>query len=283
MKLEYSTADLERWRDKKHRRTPELAVTNERQALAFIKSVGFCLASKADSLELPNLWDAVSGEHSMNGTGEAKRNYYLSYAWDIQNILPNHGAVYYGKIFKRRPSIVSREYFPYFFALSERSGEREEYKAAFSEGELSATAKAIMDRLIRSSPMTAKDLRESLSGRAKQHLDAVDKALDELQRKMFICRLIGNERRFGAEWLPLTKCFSPEIRKSRNISLETARFKVLEKYFENQLISSVESIHRVFGWSKKIIYETLGRLVGSGVITSSVSLDGKKGYYGLIH
>jgi hypothetical protein len=283
MKLEYSTADLERWRDKKHRRTPELAVTNERQALAFIKSVGFCLASKADSLELPNLWDAVSSEHSMNGNGEAKRNYYLSYAWDIQSILPNHGAVYYGKVFKRRPSVVSREYFPYFFALSERSGEREEYKSAFTDGELSATAKAIMDKLMKSSPMTAKDLRESFSGKAKHHAEAVEKALEELQRKMFICRLAGNDHKFGAEWLPLTKCFTPEIRLARKISLETARFKLLEKYFENQLISSVDSIHRVFGWSKKTIFETLGRLVGGGVITATVSLDGKKGYYGLIH
>jgi hypothetical protein len=283
MKLEYSTADVERWRDKKHRRTPSLAVTNERQALAFIKSVGFCLASKADGLEVPNLWDAVSSEHSLNGNGEAKRKYYLSYAWDIQSILPNHGAVYYGKVFKRRPSLVSREYFPYFYALSGRSGERDEYNTAFLEGELSATAKAIMDKLMKSSPMTVRELRASFSGKGKHGAEAVERAVEELQRKMFICKLVGNNHKFGTEWLPLTRCFAPEIKRAQKISVEAARCKVLEKYFDNQLISSVDAIHRVFGWSKKVIFQTLGRLVGSGVITATVSLDGKKGYYGLIH
>jgi hypothetical protein len=254
-------------------------VTNERQALSFVNSVGFCLASKADGLELPNLWDAVSGEHSHNENGEQRRSYYLSYAWEIQHILPNHGSVYYGKVFKRRPSIVSREFLPCFYALSQRTGERNEHKDAYASGELSATAKAIMDKLMKSSPMTTKELRDAMAVKANKTLPGFEKGLDELQRKMFICRLIGKDHQFGAAWSPVIKCFPAEVRKAHKISLEAARSKLLEKYFENQLLSSVDAIHCVFGWSKKVIYQTIGQLIGRGVVTSTVTLDGKRGKF----
>ncbi len=277
MKLSYSTEDVERWRDKRHRRTPKLAVTNERQALAFINRVGFCLASKADDLEVPNLWEAVSGEHSLNGNGKGRRGYYLSYAWEIQSILPNHGSVYYGKIIKRRPSIVSREFLPYFYALSERTGERDEHAAAFAGGKLSVAAKAIMDTLMKSAPMTAKEMRDALAGKENSNLQGLEKGLEELQRKMYICRIIGEDHQFGAAWAPVIKCFGVEVRKAHKISADAARLKLLEKYFENQLMSSVDAIHRVFAWPKKVIYQVLGRLIGKGIVTSTISLDGKKG------
>ncbi len=275
MKFAYSSAEVERWRNKTHRRTTRVSVNNERQALAFVNGVGFCLASKADGIELPNLWDAITSGISDNGS--QKQSSYLSYAWQIQNILPNHNSVFYGKIFKRRPSIVSREYFTYFFALSGRTGARDEYETEYAHGRISGIAKSIMDLLMKSAPMTSKELRVALTGRSRVNIDGFEKGLDELQRKMFITRIVGNSNHVGAAWSPVVKCFLPEIRKARNISVEVARYKLLEQYFQIQLMSSIENIHKVFGWMKKDIFQTLGKLINSGVITTTVALDGKKG------
>ncbi len=283
MKLSYSLEDVERWRDRTYRRTARHAVTNARQALAFVNSVGFCLASRANGLELPNLWEALAGVQQ-DGKNMGGRKYYLSYAWDMQSILPNHHSVYYGKIFRRRPTLVSREYFPYFYALSQRVGSEDEYSSEFRQGKLSLRAKQIMDILTRRSPLTTKELRAFLAGGAKRSVHGLERALEELQRKMFICRLVGDGQRFGAEWAPLTKFFRKEIRKAGKISLDEARCTLLAKYFSNQLISSVEAIHHVFGWPKKDIYHTLGQLIHKGIITTCTEFDGRKGtWYCFIH
>ena len=175
MRLSFSMDDVERWRDRTHRRTPKLAVTNERQALAFINSVGFCLASKANGLEMPNLWEAIAGPER-NGIDD--KRYYLSYAWDIHNILPNHDSVYYGKLFRRRPSLVSREYFPYFYALAERTGTPAEYVSEFNRGRLSQTAKQIMDLLMRRSSLTTREISTLLSSRDRRTVSGVERALE---------------------------------------------------------------------------------------------------------
>ena len=285
MKLAYSSADVECWRDKTHRRITRLAINNERQALAFVNGVGFCLASKSDGMELPNLWDAVtSGGGLGNRKDDSTRRNSSRSAWQIQNVLPNHNSVYYGKVFKRRPSIVSREYFTYFFALSERTGARDEYKTESVHGKVSPVAKTIMDLLMKNPPMTSKELRVALSDRSKAGVQGFEKGLDELQRKMFITRLVGSDNQFASAWAPVIKCFPAEVRKARKISVDLARYKLLEKYFHIQLISSIENIHRVFGWSRKDIFHTLGQLIHAGVVTTTVSLDGKKGkHYCLIH
>jgi predicted transcriptional regulator len=255
-------------------------VKSERQALSFINHVGYCLASKSDGLELPNLWDAVTSRHNgsiaENGNGRAQRSYYLSYAWDIRQILPNHNSVYYGKIFKRRPSIVSREFFPYFFALTERTGVRDEYKVEHSQGKLSPLAKSVMDILMKNPPMTAKELRMALSAKGTKSVQGLENAIEELQRKMFVSRVVGSEQSFGAQWAPVVKCFPAEVRKAKTITHDLARYKLLEKYFQNQLISSISSIHKVFGWSRQTIYHTIGQLVHAGAITTAtVTRDGK--------
>lgn len=285
MKLAYSTLDVERWRDKTHRRISRLAINNERQALSFVDGVGFCLVSNSVGMELPNLWDAVASSGAGDGRkDQSNRNYYSRDAWQIQNVLPNHNSVYYGKVFKRRPSIVSREYFTYFFALSERTGARDEYKTESVHGKLSGMAKAVMDLLMKNPPMTSKELRVALAGRSKASIYGFEKGLDELQRKMFITRIVGSDNQFAAAWAPVIKCFPAEVRKARKISVDFARYKLLEKYFHVQLISSVENIHGVFGWAKKDIFHALGQLIHAGIITTTVALDGKKGkHYCLIH
>jgi hypothetical protein len=276
MKLSYSREEVERWRDKTYRRTARSGITSERQALSFINSVGFCLAAKADGIELPSLWEAVMVGNAQRPHPTRGRSYYLSYAWEIQSILPNHNSVYYGKIFRRRPSLVSREFFPYFYALTERTGDRDEHHIEHTHGNLSLLAKQIMDTLFTTFPMTTKELKAAVEGKGTRGSEGFEKALDELQRGMFISRVVGSEHQFGAEWAPVIKIFPAEVRRAKKISAEQARYTLLEKYFKNQLVSSVEAIHKVFGWSRQAIYHAIGQLVHAGIITTTVAPDGNK-------
>jgi DNA-binding PadR family transcriptional regulator len=60
---------------------------------------------------------------------------------------------------------------------------------------------------------------------------------------------------------------------------ETARARILTRYFRNQLVSSVPTITRLFRWERQSIFHTLGRLVREGIIATGIRVEGKDHRY----
>lgn len=284
MKLSYSSEEVEAWRDRVHRRKRSLAVRTKQQALRFINDVGFCFAFKSDHSESPCLWHAATGERNPRLPVHTHHDPFLSFVWEMKNVLPAEGRVYYGKLLKNRPTIVSLEFFPYFYALSRRNGSRDEYLQEFAGGKLSSAAKAIMDALSDSSPQVTKGLKLASGLHTKGDRREFDKAIAELQRKMFIVKIAEHYDPFTFEWETVQRRFRNEIKKSRALSPEHARKKIMQKYFENQLVGTVASIRRLFGWEKQEIFRALGQLKNSGIIVPDIRVDGKQGnHYALIN
>ena len=275
MKLSFTSEEVENWRDRIHRRLPQLAVRTRHQALKFINDVGFCFAFKSEGSELPCLWHSVCGARNPVMPRHTHEDPALSFVWEMKNVLPGLGKIFYGKALKRRPTMISLEYLSYFYVLAGRTGARDEHLSEFMRGSLSVTAREIMDALADSSPQVTKGLRLAVGKNAPGDREAFDKAITELQMKMFIVKTDELYSPFTFVWAPLRKVFPAQIRKARKISLELARDKILEKYFRNQLIGSVETINKLFGWSKQVTYQSLGRLVQNGIVVPQVKVDGK--------
>ena len=53
--------DVELWRERTFRRTPERSVRGERSALRFVDEVGFCFTLSDFGLPVPSLYVAVCG------------------------------------------------------------------------------------------------------------------------------------------------------------------------------------------------------------------------------
>lgn len=283
MKLSYTWEEVERWRDKVHRRSLRYAVKTKLETLRFINDVGFCFAFKSEHSELPCLWHAACGIRNPIMPRNTHSDPYLSFVWQMKNILPSEGKIFYGKIFKGRPTMVSMEYFPYFYSLSERTGTKDEYIGEFMRGSLSPIAKGIMDTLQDSSPQITRGLRLATGTHGKANRVGFEKAMTELQTKMYIVKAGEHHEPFTFEWAPISTFLPSLVRKARKISLETARKKILARYFQNQLIASVQSIYGLLGWKKQVIFETLGQLVEEGVTTPDVKVDGQDSkYYCLI-
>jgi hypothetical protein len=211
------------------------------------------------------------------------RDPFLSFVWEMKDILPAERKVYYGKLLRNRPTMVSLEYFPYFYALSNRSGSDREYLKEFSTGNLSEAAKSIMDALADSSPQVTKGLKLASGLHSKADRRRFDLGIAELQRKMFVVKTAEHYDPFTFEWDLVTRRFSRQTKAAGRIPDEVARERILSRYFRNQLVGTVRSIQHLFGWTRQEIYRTLGQLMNEGVITPDVLVNGKDGkYYALI-
>lgn len=275
MKLRYTSEEIERWRDKVHHRLPRLAVRTKRQALAFVNGVGYCFAFKSVNSELPCLWHAACGQRTPRFPEHSHEDPYVSFVWEMKNVLPSEGELYYGKVLRRRPTMISLEFLPYFYALTGRAGGEDDYLRDFIRGDLSPVAKSIMDTLMDSSPQVTKGLKLAVGKHTKGSRLAFDNAIAELQMKLYVVKVAEHYDPFTFEWSLVHKVFSKQVRKARRVSMEEARARILERYFQSQLIGSVRSISSLFGWEKKEIYQSLGTLMNKGTITSSVVVDGK--------
>ena len=201
----------------------------------------------------------------------------------MKEVLPSERKIYYGKLLKRRPTMVSLEYLPFFYVLSGRTGTRDEYRQQHFRGKLSSLGKEIMDALMDVSPQATKGLKLSTGMTGKRDRAQFDKAISELQEKMYIAKIREEHDPFTFVWAPLSSSFSPQLRKARRITPETARVRILERYFRNQLVGSVTTAHRLFRWNKQDIFRTLGQLVQRGVITANIRIqDETNRFYSLV-
>jgi hypothetical protein len=204
------------------------------------------------------------------------RDPFVSFVWDVKNVLPARRLVYYGRVLKHRPTLVSLEMFPHFYALTRRTGARDDYQRVFRHGELSPVAKAIMDALMDSSPQVTKGLKLAVGRHSVRDRAGFDRAMVELQMKMFVVKIAEHYDPFTFEWELVPRAFPAQVRKARRITAQDARETILEQYFRNQLVASVPSICRLFGWERQVVFQTLGILVNKGVITPEVTVDGKR-------
>jgi hypothetical protein len=276
VKLAYTAEEIETWRDRRHRRTPRLAVRTTKKALGFINDVGFCFAFKSVNSELPCLWHAACGERNPVMPRRTHHDPFVSFVWEVKNVLPAKQLAYYGRVLKHRPTLVSMELFPYFYALAKRTGMRDDYLRSFRHGQLSPVAKAIMDALVDSSPQVTKGLKLAVGRHSVRDRAGFDRAMAELQMKMYVVKTAEHYDPFTFEWELVPRAFPAEVRKARRITVQDARARILERYFRNQLVSSVPAICRLFGWEKQAVFQTLGGLVNTGVITPDVTVDGKR-------
>ena len=270
----HSAEFVERWRDRVHRRLPRLAVTTRTKATNFVKEVGFCFVFQASDADLPSLYQATQVGLAAPGHPHRLSEKRAGLPSEVGEILPGQTDVYYAKLLLHRPTMVSLEYLPHFFAISGRSGEKNEYVRQALRGNLSPMARTIMEQLHRHSPQSTASLRR-LSGPGERRIKGTfDLALAELQAGMYISKMHEGGDSFSFLWAPVTDLYALQLRKARRISADTARHEILERYFRNQLIGSVGSIRRLLRWEKQDVFRSLGELMRRGHITPDVRIEG---------
>jgi hypothetical protein len=271
--------DVEKLRDETYFRTKQNQVLTIDQAQDFVNSVGFCFAFTAKNSELPCLWHAAAGERKPAYPHHIQHDPYIGLVWQAKDDLAQSKKIYYGKAIKKRPSMISLEYFPSFYRLSRSSVFDDAYLADYMAGNLSSESKRIMDSLTENSPQITSDLKISSGFSNPKNRPIFDKAMAELQMKMYVVKIGEFYGPFTFLWDLVDRRFDEEIKDAKNLTRELAMQNILKKYFRTVLIAKQIDIERMFKWPKQELELALNALIKSEFISGNFVLEDIKGKF----
>jgi len=268
--------DILEARQGRYRRRMDLRVTTPEQAKGFVDDVDFCFLFPIQSVEMPSLWDAIAGR--VVKTYSSHSGYEIERTWGWKDDALNKRLWYYGKLIRHKATLVSLDFLPNFYALSENYGDYEhDYLEEYRGGRLSAEAKAIYDALLKNGALDAVRLRREAHLSSEANKPRFEKALTELQvglkvlpvgiaeagawRYAFIYELLPR-------WLPDV----PE--RARSIGRGQARQAILDQYLRNVIATTVPSAARVFGWSLADTRQATEALTKEGRLSLDVKVSG---------
>ncbi|MBI4380463.1 MAG: hypothetical protein HY574_04670 [candidate division NC10 bacterium] len=224
---------LERLRDKTFRRIPRLRVRGERSALAFITDIGFCSTFHRVREPLPCLWVAVCGRRNPRFPKHTHTDPYVGLTWLLKDLLPAKKRVYYGKLLKGRPTLVSLEYLPAFFRLIRDEKGSGDYLSDYRAGRMTRTAKVVMDALQERHPQYTPELRAICRLKAPEQTREFERAMGELQRGLWI---VKTEERydpsFSYRWDLLDYWLEEQVLVARKLDRAKAVYRLVRKHIE---------------------------------------------------
>jgi hypothetical protein len=262
--------EIERRREFNYRRTPERRVQIVEEARAFVEEMGFCHFWPIKDIEMPNLFHAIAGR--VRAVPNVHNDPDLSKCWGWKDGSLDKKWWYYGKLLRRRATLVSLEMLPYFYALSENYGDLNDYLAEYEDGKMTAEAKAIYEAILEHGPLDTVRLRREARMSAESAKSRFDRALVELQVGLKVLPI--GVAQTGA-WnyafnYEIVQRHFPELPgQARNVKRSEARRKLLRKYLDNVVAEDRKMVAKVFHvlrWTPTELKRTIITLLEEGAI-----------------
>ena len=273
-------AALEDLRDQTLHRLPHLRVRKEKDALRFIQRVGFCFTFRTFGYTFPCLYVAVCGRRHPRWPKHTHHDPAVVLTWELKDTLPAQRLVYYGRLLKGKPTLVSLELFPPFVTLI-RDGRRSgDYLVDYRDGRLSRTAMQIMDTLMEVHPLETGVLRRRAGLGAPAHTRLFEKAMAELQRKLWVVKVEEiYEPSFSYRWDLLDSWLPDQVREAEGLSRDEAVLRLLKSYLEIVIVSQERIMTRLFDLSAGEVEGALGVLAAKGLVTREVPIRALPGLW----
>ena len=272
----YTLEQIEAIRDLRYNRTPELRVRTEAEALEFVNKAGFCFLFGDKGVEIPTLWAAVCG--ARRPMPRTHHDPDIGRTWRWKDSLPASRDIYYGKLLRGKPTLVSLELLPTFYALSPNYGDVDEYLEQYEEGHLSVEAKNVFEALLNRGAMATSRLRQlaGLTG-GGANSRRFDRAVAELQMGFKIVKVgTSDTNRWGYAYVyDLFLRRFPEVPEvAREMSTDQARAALLLRYLHNVVAQTERATQRLFRWDQWEWDRLLARLTRYGLIRRDVRVQG---------
>ncbi|HBY06256.1 MAG TPA: hypothetical protein DEH22_00085 [Chloroflexi bacterium] len=272
-----SKATLQAYREQTFGLLPTLKLKHIEDAATFVKKRGFVYFWPIKGITLPSLWAGVAGDRPVADAHDDPG--HVTWGWK-DAALGKH-IWYYGKILRKKATLIDLDVAPYFYALSENYGDPEEdVLIAYQEGRLTLEAKFIFEVLTDNGPMDTIAIRRATHLTSKESNTRFERALAQLQADFKILPVgISDAGSWRYAFIyDLVHRHYPELpERAREISEREARRKLVELYFLSIGAAQLRDLSKLFGWRVNEIEIVLYDLCKNGILVGNLEFEDQIG------
>lgn len=272
-----SSLPIERLREYRaytFRTLPGQGLRSADDAVQFVNERGFVFFWPINEVSLPSLWAAVAGDRPVadehDDPGHA--------TWGWKDSLLGKRRWYYGKILRKKSTMISLEIAPYFYALSENYGSPEEdYLTLYKQGRLTLESKVVFETLLKQGPLDTISLRRESHLSSRESDSRFNRALLDLQTEFQILPVAVTEAgrwHYAYAYDLVIRHFPELLDQARFIGERQARRKLVEVYLRSVGAARLRDIIRLFGWNLDDAKRALDDLVQAGIAINEIRLEG---------
>jgi hypothetical protein len=265
---------IEAHRAQTYRTREDLRISTKEEAIAHVNERGFVMFWPIKDIVMPSLWAAVVGDRPVPNTHDDPGHV----TWGWKDSLLDKRKWYYGKLLRRKATMVSLELAPTFYALTENFGSPEEdYLHQYQDGAMTVEAKTIYEALLRDGPMHALALRRASSMTDSKSTYRFNRGLAELQMDMKVMP-IGVAEAGAWNYAFIYECvhrYHPEfLEQARAIKISEAQQTLVQRYFDSVGAATLADTVKVFWWQKRDVQAAVQSLSEADKLVTEVTVEG---------
>ena len=257
---------IQEYRFQTYNINPKLRLKTKEEAIQFAYNRGYIFFWPITGITLPSLWVAVAGERPVPNEHDDPGHI----TWDWKDSLLGKHIWFYGKILRKKATIISMEIAPYFYALTENYGSPEEdYLTIYEQGRMTQEVKVVYEALLENSPLDSISLRKSAHLNSQASESRFNRALADLQNdfKIMPVGIVDAGSWHYSFAYDLVARHEPGlIEKARFIGELDARRKILEVYFRSVGAAQSSDLAKLFKWSSKEIEQAISSLIDMNIL-----------------
>ena len=264
-------------RARAYRLLPELRLETQDEAVAFVNARGFVMFRPIKGIEAPSLWSAVAGDRPVPNRHDDPGHV----TWTWKDELLDERRWYYGKLLRRRATILSLALTPSFYALSENYGSPEsDYLDQYQAGRMSQEAKIIYETLLERGALDAVALRKATGMVDDSSRYRFNRGLTELQADFKVLP-IGVAEAGAWNYAFIYECvhrYYPDLpEKARSIKIGEAHRILIMVYLRSVGGIGVSDVEKIFGWSSRDVERAVEMLAAEGALVDGLTVAGESG------
>ncbi|HKW79139.1 MAG TPA: crosslink repair DNA glycosylase YcaQ family protein [Candidatus Limnocylindria bacterium] len=218
-------------------------IRNAAQLVRMVDAVGFCFAFTGEAAyPVPACFDHLS-------TSSESRKW--DWMWPWKDELPEEKKLYYGKLLVKKPTFVSMKMLPTFYATFGRAGDADDHLDDVRAGRLSDLARRVVEYLASHGETQKKRMRADLGIESKEGRADYDRALEELQRLMYVARVKAVGERsddYNYTYDLFVRRYPETVRAAERTSSSDASAALLSRLLDLAGGVTPKQIRRLFDW-----------------------------------
>ena len=234
-------------------------VRNAGQLVELVDALGFAFAFtlRTGDAPIPACFDHLS-------TTDAGRKW--GWMWGWKDELAEEKKLYYGTLLARKPTFVSMKLLPTFYATFGRAGEADDHLDDVRAGRLSDVARRIIDFLSQNGETQTKRMRAELGITSKEGRATYAKAIDEVQRLMYVARVraVGEGREdYNYTYDLFVRRYPETVKAAERLSSADATATLLTRTLELAGSVTEKQLVRLFDWDDAVAQRAIARAEGA--------------------